>query len=439
MNTEDIRKIRLNADQERAKDQMHDFARRKDQLFFRLDGAAGTGKSTTAALWAQEALAEGMKIALAAPTNKATRNLRSFKNRIDEKANIPTGTIYSLLGLVLGKEGEIREIETTDTHKMDGVEVVIVDEWSMISENLMHHIRQHALEHSRKFIFMGDPYQLPPVKEEMSAVERLHCNAFLTKVERHDNQILSFATYLRGCIETNTLPQFKGDNDAEGGVFLLNSPQFYRQIKGAFSSEAYQEYPDAFKTMAWRNKMVDEYNDSIRVAMYGEDPAEPFEIGERIVAKAPVLDVIEFKTSGIEMFIATTDEEGTVRSCLKQPHPVFGEVEVYAVVFENELGDAVCGYMPSRRGMATYKAMKNQLYTDAKKNGRQWSRFWQFIGMFADLAPCHSLTVHRGQGSTYRTAFVDVNDIMANRTREEMLRMLYTASTRPSKSLVLKV
>lgn len=438
MNTEDISKIKLNSDQSDVVERLHDFMR-KPELFFRLDGAAGTGKSTSAAIWAQQAIGNGHKIALAAPTNKATRNLRSFKNRIDPRADIPTGTIYSLLGLVLGKEGEIREIETTDTHKMDGVEAVLVDEWSMINEELFRHIRNHALEHNRKFIFMGDPFQLPPVKEEQSAVERLHCNAFLTKVERHDNQILSFATYLRSCIESNTMPQFKGDNDAEGGVFLLNSSQFFKQIKGAFSSEAYQEYPDAFKTMSWRNKMVDEYNDSIRTAMYGEQPAEPFEIGERIVAKAPVLDVIEYKISGIETFIATTDEEGTVRSCLKQPHPVFGDIEVYAVVFENELGEAVCGYMPSRRGMATYKARKNELYVAAKKDRWAWPRFWQFIGMFADLAPCHALTVHRGQGSTYRTAFIDVNDIMANRNREEMLRMLYTAATRPSKSLVLKV
>lgn len=435
---EDITKIKLNSDQQNTVEQLDEFVK-SNQLFFRLDGAAGTGKSTTAATWAKHAVGNGIQLALAAPTNKATRQLRLFKNRIDQNAKIPTGTIYSLLGLVLGKDGEVREIETTDTHKMDGVQAVIVDEWSMVNDNLMGKIRDHALANNTKVIFMGDPYQLPPVGQEKSAVERLHRNSFLHKVERHDNQILSFATYLRECIDTGTTPTFKTDRDEDGGVSVLNSRDFYRQLKKAFSSDVYDEVPDAFKCLAWRNAIVDEFNDSIRNAMYNDDPADPFEIGERIVAKAPVLDVVEFKISGKESFIATTDEEGTVRSCVKQPHPVFGDIEVWAVVFENELGHSVCGYLPTKEGKREYLRQKNKLYERAKTERGRWPAFWQFIGMFADLAPCHALTTHRGQGSTYRTAFVDVNDIMVNRNTQERLRMLYTAATRPSKSLILKV
>lgn len=437
-NVEDIRKIRLNSDQENVVQMLDEFVKGPD-IMFRLDGAAGTGKSTTAAIWAQGAVNNGIQLALAAPTNKATRNLRLFKNKIDRNAKIPTGTIYSLLGLVLGRDGEVREIETTDSHKMEGVQAVLVDEWSMINDALMEKIYSHSLATGTKVIFMGDPYQLPPVKQERSAVEKLHRNAFLTKVERHDNQILTFATHLRQCIEANVLPTFKTDRDDEGGVSVLKSVDFYRQLKKAFCSDVYTDYPDAFKCLAWRNSIVDSFNESIREAMYNDDPAIPFEIGERIVAKAPVLDVAEFKASGGEEFVATTDEEGTVRSVVTTQHPVFEFIEVYSVVFENEAGAAVCGYMPTHAGQREYQKHKNKLYEKAKTERGHWPRFWQFVGMFADLAPCHALTTHRGQGSTYRTAFVDVNDIMVNRNREEMLRMLYTAATRPSKSLILKV
>lgn len=439
MNEEDITKIPLNQDQQDTIQKLNDFMA-SPNLFFRLDGSAGTGKSTTAAIWAQGALKDGHQLALSAPTNKATRNLRTFKNKINPNAKIPTGTVYSLLGLVLGSDGEAREIKSTDMHKLDGVDALVIDESSMTNDSLMEKIHSHALNTNTKIIFMGDPlYQLPPVNQEESAVCRLHVNALLTKVERHDNQILTFATYLRDCIDHSRMPTFKSDRDEHGGVAVLNSRDFYRQLKKAFSSETYDENPDAFKCMAWRNSIVDSYNESIREAMYNDNPAVPFEIGERIVAKAPVLDVIEFKCSGKEMFLASTDEEGTVRSCTKQPHPVFGEVEVYSVVFINETGTAVCAYMPTASGARVFQRRKNELSEAAKVNRREWPKFWQFIGMFADLAPCHALTTHRAQGSTYRTAFVDVNDLLVNRNAKERLRMLYTAATRPSKSLILKV
>lgn len=437
-NVEDIRQIRLNSDQERVVDQLNTFVSGPDH-FFRLDGAAGTGKSTTAAIWAQQQIGNGLQLALAAPTNKATRNLRTFKNRINRTARIQTGTIYSQLGLILGKDGEVREIEASKSHKLEGVDVILLDEWSMVSDALMEKIYAHALSTGTKVIFMGDPYQLPPVGQEESAVMKLPRDAFLSKVERHDNQILTFATHLRECIEFGRRPTFRSDRDEHGGVAVLNGRDFFKQLKKAFCSDVYEEYPDAFKCLSWRNAMVESYNDSIRNAMYDDDPATPFEIGERIVAKAPVMDVAEYRASGEESFVATTDEEGTVRSVVTTHHPVFEFIEVYSVVFENEAGEAVCGYMPTRAGRREFQKHKNKLYEDAKTQRGMWPKFWLFVGMFADLAPCHALTVHRGQGSTYRTAFVDVNDIMSVREERDRLRMLYTAATRPSKSLILKI
>lgn len=438
-NVEDIRQIQLNGEQQDTVQKLDDFIK-SPNLVFRLDGPAGTGKSTTFARWAQHATSNGLQLALSAPTNKATRNLRSMKNKINPNAKIATGTAYSLLGLVLGNNNEIREIETTDMHKLEGVKVLGIDESSMINDALMQRIYNHATETNTKIILMGDPrYQLPPVGQEEPSVCKFHLNAELTKVERHDNQVLNFATYLRGCIDSKTNPMFKGDYDADGGVVVLGNRDFYRQMKKAFCSDLYDEYPDAFKTLAWRNAIVDEFNDSIRNAMYDDNPATPFEVGERIVARAPVMDVMEYKHSGQESFLATTDEEGTVISTLIQPHPVFGEIEVYAVIFENEMGDAVCGYLPTKAGQRVYQQKANQLFEEAKQNKRRWPQFWQFKGLFADLMSCHALTTHRAQGSTYRTTFVDVCDLMQNRDWLERMKLLYVASTRPSNTLILRV
>ena len=439
-NVEDITQVKLNQDQQDAVEQMLDFAQGPN-MFFRLDGAAGTGKSTCSAFFGREALGLGIQMALAAPTNKATRNLNTFKEKVSPSASIPTGTIYSLLGLVLGNDGEVREVQSTDMHKMEGVKLCLVDEWSMINANLMGKIHDSALETGTKFIFTGDPYQLPPVNEEQSAVERLHCNARLTKVERHDNQILRLATHLRECIESGARPTFKTDRDDDGGVSLMKTGDFRKMIRRAYCSEVYDEYPDAFKTVSWRNVIVDDYNETIRDAMYKGNPADPFEIGERIVAKAPVLDLLQFKLEGTPTFCATTDEEGTVLGVQVMPHPIYGEIESWCITFENSYGKIVTAYMPTRAGYRIYKAKVEALAAEARQDRRQWPAFWRFKELFAELAPSHALTVHRSQGSTYRTTFLDLDDLMVNysRNRSEGLRMIYTGCTRPSKALFLKL
>lgn len=438
-NVEDIREIKPNQDQQNAIEQMVDFAQGPN-MFFRLDGPAGTGKSTCAAFAGKEMLSLGIQIAFAAPTNKATRNLATLKHQVDPNANITTGTMYSLLGLVMGNDGEVRQATSTGLHKMEGVQVCVLDEAYMTNTSLMQEIHSFALDTGTKFIFMGDPYQLPPVNEDQSPVERLHCNARLSKVERHDNQILKLAIHLRECIDANSLPVIAGDHDEDGGVWLMRTKDFRAMQRRAYSSEVYDQYPDAFKTLAWRNAIVDDYNESIRESMYDGNPADPFEIGERLVCKAPVLDLLRFKAEGLQMFVASTDEEGTVAAVVECPHPVFGEIECWNVVFESSLGKMVSAYMPTKKGARVYRARCEELATQARLDRKRWPAFWQFKELFADLAPCHALTVHRGQGSTYRTTFIDLDDLLVNigRNRNEGLRMAYTAFTRASKSMFLK-
>lgn len=435
----DITKIVLNAEQQNLVHELNQFLSSGRQIF-RADGAAGTGKSTTVAIWAAAAVKAGYELALAAPTNKATRNLRSFSRKISRTAQIRVATIFSLLGLIMDKSGEARELRSTESDRLRGVDILVVDEWSMINDSLMNHLLRYlALNPALKVIFMGDPYQIPPVGQEESSVCQYECDARLTKVERHDNQILTLATYLRECIDSGTTPTMKSDYDEAGGVFVLRSADWYKQMRKAFSSQGYIENGDAFKAIAWRNAIVDDHNETIREAMYGDKPGIPFEIGERVVAKGPVLDMEVFIQDGMENFSMTTDEEARVLAILVRNHPVFTDIEVYDVRLELEDGETATAYLPTRAGRREYQRMDLALSNAAKKEKRKWADFWQFKGCFADVVPCHALTGHRSQGSTYRTVFLDAADIMSNRTKLEMLRLLYTGATRPSKSLIIKV
>jgi hypothetical protein len=52
-------------------------------------------------------------------------------------------------------------------------------------------------------------------------------------------------------------------------------------------------------------------------------------------------------------------------------------------------------------------------------------------------AAVYGATVHRAQGSTYETVWVDYQDILKNRNRREAFQCLYVACSRPTTKLLL--
>ena len=181
MNVEDISKIKLNPQQQDAVEQILTFSRDPMARLLRIDGPAGTGKSTVASFAARELYSEGVQIALAAPTNKASGNLDSMSERIAPGASIRIGTIYSLLGLRLGNSGEKRELINTEQHKLEGVKLVFVDEWSMIGQELLDYIRKFSQDTgiknaSRITMYCATCVQviarMPPRKEHSSTPPR---------------------------------------------------------------------------------------------------------------------------------------------------------------------------------------------------------------------------------------------------------------------------
>jgi exodeoxyribonuclease V alpha subunit len=92
------------------------------------------------------------KVALCAPTGLAAK-------RMAASIGAPASTIHKLLGL---GRSDADMVETGDVSSLDGVEVVIVDEASMLSLDLFHALLE-ALGPNRRLILTGDVDQLPSV------------------------------------------------------------------------------------------------------------------------------------------------------------------------------------------------------------------------------------------------------------------------------------
>lgn len=416
--------LTLNDEQSAALESILTFLAGPEQ-FFVLSGGAGTGK--TFCIRELPNRVKGRFI-YTAPTNKATKVLRESVTTKEYKPECRT--IYSLLGLRLEANGEVKELTAPeDPIDLSQYKAVIVDEGSMVNENLRKFIHQTADTFGVKFIFMGDPAQLPPVGELRSPIWRIKEGAQLTRVMRHDNQILELATRLRAVVD-HPAPScsLRDNHDDVQGVWKLSEKEFTDSLlvgamEGEFSS------PNRAKAIAWRNVTVDRLNALIRNRIF-DNPQSPWLPGDRVIFTGPAKD-LDDET------IATTDDEGTVERVEVEYHAIHGEFKTFRVSIILDDNRPVVARVLHPESQMLYARRVEELSAQARANSRLWRKFWEFKEAFHQLRHAYAITAHRAQGSTYDTVFVDWRDILLNRNRQEAYRCLYVACTRPKRALVL--
>jgi len=414
----------LNEEQSGALQAIKIFLEGKEQ-FFVLRGSAGTGK--TFCIRKLIDMTKG-RFVFTAPTNKATKVLRESVTSQDYKPECRT--IYSLLGLRLEANGEVKELKAPeDPLDLSSFKAVIVDEGSMVNQVLFTHIKSTAERDRIKFIFLGDPAQLPPVKEIASPIWSLGNVATLEKVMRHDNAILELATQLRSIVDKPfASPKLAPKNDGEQGIWQYKGIDFERQVKidaecGAFSR------PNASKVIAWRNVEVDRFNSFIRGIIYPQ-ASQPWLVGDRVLFTAPAKDLDDEP-------MASTDDEGEITRADEDWHPLYGEFKTYRLAITLDDNRTVVAQVLHPDSQAAYQRRVEELSTAARSDSRKWRQFWEFKDAFHQLRYAYAITAHRAQGSTYDTAFVYWQDILQNRNRQEAYRCLYVAVTRPKRALIL--
>ena len=415
----------LNEEQSAAIDAIEAFLR-GDGHFFLLSGYAGTGKT-----YCIQALVPRVRgrLIFTAPTNKATKVLRDTLTTNEYKPE--TRTIYSLLGLRLEANGEVKELAVPeDPVDLGQYRAVIIDEGSMINANLFKYIFQAAKDQGVKFIIMGDAAQLPPVGEVRSPVwENFDAKAELTRIMRFDNQILALSNAIRKVVD-HPAPRFKIESDnADGeGVWRLGEGEFEARIMQAADAGAFSR-ANAAKAIAWRNVTVDALNRRIRARIF-DNPTQPWLPDDRIILMEPARD-LDDET------IATTDDEGRITRVEVEDHPVWKEFKVWRLSVTTDDNRPIVLRVLHEDSLRDFERKAEELAFAARIDRRKWGSFWEFKESFHKIRHSYAITAHRAQGSTYDTAFVDWRDILINRNKAEAFRCLYVACTRPKKRLLL--
>ncbi len=185
--------ITLTTSQENILKQILSFIESPTERVFILKGYAGTGKTTLMRFLIQELEDRKKNYRLLASTGRAAKILSNLSNRQGAASTIHS-LIYSFQGLnkeydekeepVVDKEGQlflVFEASKLNEEKVPET-IYIIDEASMISDvetkditqakfgngRLLKELLEYDQRTKSKFIFVGDPCQLPPIEEYYS-------------------------------------------------------------------------------------------------------------------------------------------------------------------------------------------------------------------------------------------------------------------------------
>lgn len=397
-------------------------AKTRHDLFFRLRGPPGTGKTFLMRVLPNHIRAHFL---WSAPTNRAARELGN-------SVGAPARTTYSILGIKMSHDEDELVLEYGKTTYVPPNSILVVDEGSMVGSKLSDFIWDAANRFKMKVLVVGDPFQLNPIGEIRSKLWSFGTNplhrATLTKVERYDNQLLALSTRIKTCIRNEDWQNpVVDDHTAEEGVMVVGSKAaMIAEIKRLTTPADFANR----KVVAWRNKTVDEYNTAIR-QNFGFKA--PYCVGERITLAAPMEDaegeIIAFTDDEFEV---TAIADGLVKATESQT------IQTWALtcIGQQELVMHIVKRPVVLRDLLQRKATLAREEKNRALKKELWQEYWAINRKFQTVRYNYALTAHRIQGSTVKTIFADVADILVNRTKEEAFRALMVACTRPTTWLI---
>lgn len=396
-----------------------------------LTGYAGAGKTTVLQKFAEAMIEDGsVKFVMAAPTHKAVEVISSKLRGAG--LDVECKTVHSLLSLVPAKaRSDKKQFERKRRAEPVNATVVVIDEASMLSAEMMEHIDRHL--QARCVVLCGDPAQLPPVGEKRSrafdVIPASHISGIVRQAE--GNPIIEAARLIRLSqdMEAVDWSWCRASQSDGGGIWAPPHAQVDSWLERAFQSDEFAQNPDTFRYLCWTNDRVAQINAKIRKWLHGDAKTAGtlFLPGERALIRSPHKN----EADGIDL---TVNQEVDIEDI--EPDERAG-VPVWRAAVRTDMGVSITIDIP--RDLNAYQDALSRI-KDAVMTGKEtWQDWHDFRDQFVHAQAIYALTVHNSQGSTFQNAFVDIRDIR-KRQRDNLLefqQLLYVAATRPSQRLIL--
>lgn len=467
----------LSTDQQRVFDAICQFIASDKQVFI-LRGSAGTGKTTLLAHVVEHLQQIHRDFNLMAPTGRAAHIL---KQKTGTRATTIHRGIYDFEKLVV----KINEKDIADSefkfHYPIRVEqdtpICIVDEGSMVGNRLSegelwtfgtNHLLDDLLTFAKlnqggKLIIIGDPHQLPPVKESVSLAmqsaffeERgfnVQCES-LTQIFRQelDSAILKSAENMRHALHENRYTDIRMQEGEE--------------ILSISSHDIPSRYLQLFPTpqlgnsvvICYSNATANTYNERIRTLMY-DSSATPLQNGDIMMVVSNCYDKVnndenliagpcDIMNGEFVQVLDYSNEEVRTIPVYENGQRIHLHVTFVDVILQLMSGDQhrckmiTEPVLSAPKGTVSITLIK-ALYIDFCMRHRdlcQRSKSEEFKQAIQSdpyinalrVRYGYAITGHKSQGGEWDSVFVDYDGVSYN---EQGMRWMYTASTRARKQL----
>jgi exodeoxyribonuclease-5 len=422
---------------------------KKHEMF--LEGRAGTGKTTETGQLVTWLMANDIDRTVCAFTHKACGVLAS---------KLPVGAKIDTLHKFLKKRPGINEDALHRAHVSVNYQkgavtkptVLLVDEYSQVGErDYMSIVELQNIEDDEgnplvplKVIYIGDPYQLPPVGDQQTIRPKGPYYHKLTKVHRTDHEdIMAAMTMLVRAI------------DGEDPVPIPSSANITRGIDLV---HAYKSSVNDKVLLAWTNRAVQNLN----AAIQGRSTPQPYDViynastrrELELIRIVPAKQVQEITT--VLGVIPLGSKYKTLEFLVQQDYLTFMQVrdleldEEYTIatvfgsnnyvqtsrVFKEEAVDMNKHIAAQANGQSPAQWAREHPHTNlAKERGLVWRKALTFNEAIVQTDFAHAMTVHKAQGSTYDEVYIDTEDLAkcADKDFTMYLKLFYVALSRASK------
>ena len=400
------------------------------RAMFSLTGPAGCGKTVLTSELISYLLKHyaHKKLKLTTPTHTSLGVAKDMVSKSNSKhKNFSFGTIHSHLKL---------KMET----KEDKVNFLLIDESSMISEEIFNHIKSQVNRGITEIvIFIGDKVQLPPIDSKENSVFNGIQQFKLTEVVRQamDNPLLKKATEIRYAIEAYQ------DKGTVLDRSILNFKD-YKSDEGITVFSDFQEWLSVYinattdKTLsAYTNHTVVSYNEFNRKIHLGLKNPPYLVPGDVVVLQSAYSSGMNSATNGSTLVV--DDPWMSVHDVLKLNYWEF-TCEDY--------GDLIIKVLdPSSKDR--YDTLLQKISAGAKKlkadkdhlgAKNMWEKFWKVKNEFVEIKYNYAHTIHKLQGSTYEEVYINMKDVLDNVYDDIVLfHLIYVALTRASLQVLMLV
>jgi hypothetical protein len=343
-------------------------------------------------------------VKMCSTTNKATAVLAEATQR-------PCDTIHSFMNLkVLNDYGTGKtNIAPSKNWKVHERIILFIDECSMIDTDLLKYLNEGL--HACKIVFVGDKSQLAPVAETVSPIYRYGFPMHeLTQQMRNNGQpaLMNICQQLRETVETGV---FKPIQVVPGVIDLLDDAQMEAELANTFAQQTH-----ASRVLAYTNARVKQYNDHIRdVRGLGLE----YGVGEFLINNS---------ACHMRGGMLTVEEEVEITRMSTDIEMIPIEPGVEMAVRSVDLETRVGNFWPNVHipvDVTHFDALVKHY-----KRLKKWPKYFGLKDFYPDLRPRDAATVHKSQGSTHDTVFVDLGDISRCTNPNMAARLLYVAFSR---------